>query len=77
MPLTLEEMVSVYYNVQEAMWDHYEEGCRDYPTLACVLHKPEERLTIDQWRERIINDDLSSRHFRIPGASYRSFKRRT
>ena len=75
--LSLDELAEVEYSVQEAMWAAYEQTPDELKELGWIKPPEGARLTVEQFKARMINQAHAAMHFRIPGASYKSFKRRT
>jgi hypothetical protein len=74
--MSLEEIAELEFNVQEALYFAYEQAPEDLKQMGWVKPPEGVRLTLDQMRARIASRASARLHFRIPKASYRSFKRR-
>lgn len=73
--MTLDELAQMEFAVQEALWANYESAPQDLKDCG-YLQQPDERLTLEQHKSRIVSAARRQVYFRIPDASYKSFKRR-
>lgn len=62
---TLDDLVDIEYETQEALWRNWEQSQQNYPELIelGLLRQPDERLTREQFRARIETRFASSRYF--------------
>lgn len=74
--MTLDELAQLEYDVQEALWYAYEQAPDELKDMGWVNPPSLPRLTLDQFKARIANRVSAAQNFRIPDASYKSFKRR-
>lgn len=78
--LTLDDLVDIDFEVQEALWRNWEESQQKYPELIelGLLRQPDPRLTREQLRARIETRFTSTQYFtmrKVVTGSRRQWKR--
>ncbi|MCI0350745.1 MAG: hypothetical protein L0Z53_15075 [Acidobacteriales bacterium] len=74
--MTFDEIAALEFSIQEALWLAYEQADEELKEMGWVKPPHCVRLTLEQMRARIAGRAQSRLHFRIPDASFKSFKRR-